>query len=370
MITINKTSITPSFDPSSMSSIDNFMQEARDRKLLTSEESKIFLQRMSETKTSAFIEKGKNERIEFCSDAVYQVLEELVKEYPTLLESVFDVRDANGQLVFAHFIDFLAFMSLPRFQWECYFNGNGGVLHVDIGKIKESLEDDLTSLKYLCNQVVSSDLLEYIIALRAYEAPLDNLQKLDMAKHPKEVAFYLHCRRFNWPSYQKALILVADPEADWNEAMTISPRILDFYRQLSNFHQLAYRIISKVGDIEKAFREMLLEGNDVKLLVIEGHGSDTGIQLSSTESINEESLSSIPFYLLPEGTPAILKACSTGKGENPIAQKIANAMQGVVYAPDANSTGHPTLEFKDTAVVGCKSNDPYFNIRRFSPSKK
>lgn len=366
IVNVKSSLVTPSFQQSSMGAVDSFMQKAKNNKLLTSEEVETFLKKMSDDKTCRFIEDIKNQRIKVCGKAAYEVLNELIKEYPSLLDLVFVVRDAKGQLVFPHFTDFLAFMSLPYFQWT-FFNSEN--LKIDINRIKDRLEGDLTALRYLCSQIDSrDDLLEHLIALRAYEVPFYDIRELDLTRHPKEVAFYYHCKPFNYSKQLQALILVANPKCDLNEATTVSPRLLDFYRQLAQIYQLSYRVISKTEEIKTIF-ETLLKGDDTKLLVLEGHGTFKSIQFDSNEFINSDNLSSIPFYLLPEGVQVLLQSCKTGKGENPIAQKIANVVKGLVYAPDANSTGHPKVEIMDGNVVGFKSTDPYFNILQFSPKE-
>lgn len=314
-------------------------------------------------KKHPFIEVGKNNRIEICHKAAPSIFNHILQKYPDLIEKALEIRDAKNCLLFSHFSHFIEFLSVPMYQWWTTLEEDSEILELDMSSIETNLSKDLHSLKELCRTIDNPNLLDYVIALRAYEIPLSSLSTIDLSTHPKEVAFYHHIKQ---PASSKefALILSASPESDHNGTLSVSPRLLKTEKEIEKIYHIRYRVLNNTDTIETV-NQTILNNKDVKLVFIQGHGSPKKIRLTASLNLDETNIDSIPFDKLASDARIILKACSTGKGEHSLAQNIATAAKRIVFAPNAKSTAEITV-YMENGSLGCKSTSRDFTMLRFA----
>jgi hypothetical protein len=121
--------------------------------------------------------------------------------------------------------------------------------------------------------------------------------------------------------------------------------------ELEKNYPIAFRKISSIHDINKAFKEAFLNGNTIKHLVIRGHGKPTSILLGKNCYLSTQNAPLIASNLkkIEENGFIILHSCSTGKdGINNIAKTLST------YAPSRRVVA-PTEKTNSLWTI---SNDP------------
>ncbi len=83
-------------------------------------------------------------------------------------------------------------------------------------------------------------------------------------------------------------------------------------------------------------------------------------------ALDTTNVADVKFDHLHPDAVICLESCSTGRGENPIAQQIANIAKRTVFAPNKDSEGTPQVTFTNK-IPSFSVNSPFYAILPFTP---
>lgn len=254
-------------------------------------------------------------------------------ENPSILLASLAVRDLQGHLVFSNIYQLFSFVCIPsRYPVSIGIDGCK-TLWNDSDQVKKNLES-MKILQGVCAKISHPNLLDYMLALHAGRVDFSLVTELD--DHPMENLFRSLFPNKSFLENKQALILRAATNTDYNESFDCSREKVELHRFVTSHFNTTYKVVNSVEDVSKKVNSFAQD--QIKLLIIEGHGNQECIHLSNeftptqrtVHYMTEKNVTSALFEKLASDAVIVLCSCSDG-GRSKLADHVAKVTQRVVF---------------------------------------